>query len=145
MLSLNLCSINNIMKLLFLCCQFYSFPTILNVCNWPNGKSTQARTRKHFNVRRGISGNYFNSFQQFIDGKRFGGKFRGQIDAPRVYCLYIPLFEEHVDMRKCSNSPEKTHEGKRQILWFSWHISQIKSIVFSDHEVSPTNNALNTK
>ena len=57
MLSPNLCSINNIMKPLFLCCQFYSFRTILNVCNWPMEKSMRSRTHKHFIGRRGNSGN----------------------------------------------------------------------------------------
>ena len=45
MLSLNLCSINNIIKLLFLCWQFYSFRIILNVSNWSNKNNVKGKSK----------------------------------------------------------------------------------------------------
>ena len=44
MLSLNLCSINNKMKLFFLCCQFHSFRNIINVRNWPMRINVKGKT-----------------------------------------------------------------------------------------------------
>ena len=44
MLLLNLWSINNIMKLFFVCCQFYSFRNILNVKNWSMGINAKGKS-----------------------------------------------------------------------------------------------------
>ena len=61
MLSLSVCPINNIMELIFLCCQINSFRTILTMSNWPKEINAKGKSETLHRVARQLRLKYVPS------------------------------------------------------------------------------------